>query len=94
MPNRIMLPQYWHSEPYSPTELKYETILKHLPLGDGDIESAGGVVQHYRDWLTHADGEVEAFIRAEVLKLFPDDHVMGEEEGGESGAPVFTSNLP
>jgi hypothetical protein len=55
MPNRIMLPQYWHSEAYSPTELKYETILNHLPLSNGDLESAGGVVQHYRDWVTHAD---------------------------------------
>jgi len=55
MPNRIMLPQYWHSEPYSPKELKYETILNHLPLSNGDLESAGGVVQHYRDWVTHAD---------------------------------------
>jgi putative CocE/NonD family hydrolase len=55
MPHRIMLPQYWHSEPYSPVELKYETILNHLPLMDGDLESAGGVVQHYRDWLSHPD---------------------------------------
>ena len=55
MPNRIMLPQYWHSEPYSPVELKYETILNHLPLRDGDLESAGGVVQHYRDWVAHPD---------------------------------------
>ncbi len=53
MPNRIMLPQYWHSEAYSPAELKYETILKHLPLKDGDLESAGYAVQHYRDWLAH-----------------------------------------
>lgn len=55
MPNRIMLPQYWHSENYAPPELKYDEILKHLPLKDGDLESAGGVVQHYRDWLAHPD---------------------------------------
>ena len=42
-----------------------------------------------QDWLTHADGEVEAFIRAEVLKRFPDDQVMGEEEGGENGSRLW-----
>ncbi|MCI0662737.1 MAG: CocE/NonD family hydrolase [Acidobacteria bacterium] len=53
MPNRIMLPQYWHAEKYSPVELKYGTILNHLPLKDGDLLSAGYAVQHYRDWLAH-----------------------------------------
>ena len=43
------------SETYSPPELKYETILKHLPLKDGDLESAGYAVQHYRDWVAHPD---------------------------------------
>ncbi len=53
MPNRIMLPQYWHTEKYTPTELKYETILQHLPLKEGDLRSAGYAVQHYRDWIAH-----------------------------------------
>ena len=53
MPNRIMLPQYWHTESYVPEELKYENILMHLPLKDGDLMSAGSVVQHYRDWIKH-----------------------------------------
>ncbi len=53
MPNRIMLPQYWHTEKYSPEELQYDTILKHLPLKDGDLQSAGYAVKHYRDWLAH-----------------------------------------
>ena len=53
MPNRIMLPQYWHTEAYMPQNLKYETILNHLPLKDGDLESAGYAVQHYRDWIKH-----------------------------------------
>lgn len=53
MPNRIMLPQYWHSEKYAPAELQYETILKHLPLKDGDLQSAGYAVKHYRDWVAH-----------------------------------------
>jgi putative CocE/NonD family hydrolase len=53
MPNRIMLPQYWHTEAYAPEELKYENILMHLPLKDGDLMAAGTAVQHYRDWIKH-----------------------------------------
>ena len=54
MPNRIMLPQYWHTEKYAPEELKYETILRHLPLNDIDLQNRGGqAVQHFRDWLKH-----------------------------------------
>jgi putative CocE/NonD family hydrolase len=53
MPNRIMLPQYWHTEAYAPEELKYENILMHLPLKDGDLMSAGTAVQYYRDWIKH-----------------------------------------
>ena len=79
MPHRIMLPQYWHSEPYSPVELKYETILNHLPLMDGDLESAGGVVQHYRDWLAHPDYD-------EYWRSISD-----EERFGNVKVPVFTS---
>ncbi|MBK9167090.1 MAG: CocE/NonD family hydrolase [Bryobacterales bacterium] len=53
MPNRIMLPQYWHTANFTPEELKYEQILYHLPLKDGDLRSANYGVQHYRDWLQH-----------------------------------------
>jgi len=53
MPNRIMLPQHWHTEAFMPEELKYENILMHLPLKDGDLQSAGYATQHYRDWLKH-----------------------------------------
>ncbi len=53
MPNRIMLPQYWHTEAFMPDNLKYQTILDHLPLKDGDLQSAGYAVQHYRDWIKH-----------------------------------------
>ena len=53
MPNRIMLPQYWHTEKWTPDELKYETILPHLPLGDIDLQSAGYAVPHFREWLKH-----------------------------------------
>jgi putative CocE/NonD family hydrolase len=53
MPNRIMLPQYWHTEAYAPPELKYERILKQLPLGELDQQAAGQVVPHWRDWIEH-----------------------------------------
>jgi putative CocE/NonD family hydrolase len=53
MPNRIMLPQYWHTESFTPEELKYENILMHLPLNTGDLKSAGYAVPHYRDWIKH-----------------------------------------
>ncbi|MBK9389135.1 MAG: CocE/NonD family hydrolase [Bacteroidetes bacterium] len=53
MPNRIMLPQYWHTESYMPENLKYENTLMHLPLNDMDMAYEGSPVQHYRDWLKH-----------------------------------------
>jgi uncharacterized protein len=53
MPNRIMLTQYWHTEAFSTEELKYDNILMHLPLKDGDLQSAGYATQHYRDWIQH-----------------------------------------
>ena len=53
MPNRIMLPQFWHTEAYAPPELKYETILKRLPLGELDQQAAGQVVPHWQDWIKH-----------------------------------------
>jgi uncharacterized protein len=53
MPKRIMQPQYFHTEAFSPEELRYANILPHLPLETGDLKSAGNVVQHYRDWLKH-----------------------------------------
>lgn len=42
-----------------------------------------------QDWLTAADGAVESLIRAEVLARFPDDTVLGEEEGGEAGDALW-----
>lgn len=53
MPNRIMLPQYWHTEAYTAEELRYEQILYHLPLRDGDLRASGYAVPHYRAWLEH-----------------------------------------
>ncbi|NOT62057.1 MAG: CocE/NonD family hydrolase [Acidobacteria bacterium] len=79
MPNRIMLPQYWHTEAFAPPELKYETILQHLPLQTGDQQSAGYAVQHYRDWLAHPG--YDAYWKA----------ISDEEQFGKLQVPVHTS---
>ena len=79
MPNRIMLPQYWHTENYAPPELQYETILKHLPLKDGDLQSAGYVVQHYRDWIAHPG--YDAYWK----------EISDEEQFSKINVPVHTS---
>ncbi len=39
----------------------------------------------HQDYLTATDGEVERFVRARLGEVFPDDTVMGEEEGGAIG---------
>lgn len=53
MPNRIMLPQYWHTEKWAPPELSYEKTLHHLPLSDIDLRSGHQAVPHFRDWVKH-----------------------------------------
>jgi len=53
MPWRIMLPQSSHTDQYVPPEWRYENVLKHLPLSDGDLLSTGQPVDHYRDWMKH-----------------------------------------
>lgn len=53
MPNRVMNPQYWHTEAWAPDELKYENIIWTLPLNRIDLESSGQKVGFFRDWLTH-----------------------------------------
>ena len=53
MPNRIMLPQYWHTESFSPPELHYDNILWSLPLSTADLRSAGYAVPHWRAWIQH-----------------------------------------
>lgn len=53
MPHRIMQPQYWHTEAFSPAELSYDRILWHTPLETGDLASSNTVVPHYRDWVKH-----------------------------------------
>jgi putative CocE/NonD family hydrolase len=53
MPNRIGLSQSWHTQRYMPEDLRYDRILTHLPLKDGDLKTGGYAVQHYRDWIQH-----------------------------------------
>ena len=76
-----------------PRELALHTIIKAagakaLALFN-DPDGLKISMKGAQDWLTHADGEVEAFIRAELHKLFPADSIMGEEEGGEDGAHLW-----
>lgn len=53
-----------------------------LFLGDG-LE-----IRHKADRtvVTQADTSIEAMVREQVAAAFPDDHVLGEEEGGEDRA--------
>lgn len=79
MPNRVMLPQWWHTGPAAADELRYEKILTHLPLGTGDLESAHYAVKHYRDWLTHES--YDAYWKA----------ISDEERFDQVQVPVHTS---
>ncbi|MDQ6619679.1 MAG: inositol monophosphatase [Pseudomonadota bacterium] len=38
-----------------------------------------------QDWVSEADRAVEALVRREIERRFPDDHFLGEEEGGSTG---------
>ncbi|MCU0248416.1 MAG: CocE/NonD family hydrolase [Bryobacter sp.] len=53
MPNRIMLPQFRHTEAYVPPEWRYDTLLSHLPLKTMDVAAQNYAVKHWRDWLEH-----------------------------------------
>jgi putative CocE/NonD family hydrolase len=53
MPLRIMYPQYWHTESYSPPELNYDSFLYHLPLLTLDLAASHFPVKHWRDWTRH-----------------------------------------
>ena len=53
MPLRIMYPQYWHTEAWTPPELRYENIIWGLPLTTLDMASSNFPVPHWREWLKH-----------------------------------------
>lgn len=49
-----------------------------------DRDRLGITMKGAQDWLTVADGAVEARFREKIAALFPGDGVMGEEQGGAS----------
>lgn len=52
-------------------------------------ESLGVTMKGDQDWLTVADGAVEAFLRERLAILFPHDAVIGEEGGGEASVATW-----
>ncbi|KRE14631.1 hypothetical protein ASE66_14850 [Bosea sp. Root483D1] len=52
-------------------------------------DSLGVSMKGAQDWLTVADGAVEAFLRERLAVLFPADAVIGEEGGGEAADAVW-----
>ena len=52
-------------------------------------DSLGITMKGEQDWLTVADGAVEAFLRERLAVLFPGDAVIGEEGGGEAADAVW-----
>jgi histidinol-phosphatase len=55
-------------------------------IGMGLFQGDGLLVRHKADRtvVTQADTSIEAMIREQVAAAFPDDHVLGEEEGGSA----------
>lgn len=52
--------------------------------------AAAGTLKSAQDWLTEADGAVEAFLSAELAALFPEDGFRGEETGqARPGTPTW-----
>ena len=47
-----------------------------------DRDKLGITMKGAQDWLTVADGKVEALFRERIAELFPGDGVLGEEQGG------------
>ena len=48
-----------------------------------------------QDFVSHADRAVEALIRAEIRREFPDDAFMGEESAaGPDGPPTSSAHCP
>jgi len=51
MPTGIMLPQTLHTADYVPEQLRYENILRTLPLMEMDLLSGNQPVRHWREWI-------------------------------------------
>ena len=58
--------------------------LAHSAFGRSALSMKG---RH--DHVTEMDGEVERFIRAAIAKRYPDDAIIGEEQGGHGGERVW-----
>lgn len=58
--------------------------LAHRGFGTSSTKMKG-----VHDVVTEMDGAVERFIRAEVAKRYPQDAVLGEEEGGATGEHLW-----
>ena len=58
--------------------------LAHTAFGQSATSMKG---RH--DVLTAMDGEVERFIRKAIVARYPDDAIIGEEEGGRAGDRVW-----
>ncbi len=52
-----------------------------------DLAGLGITMKGDQDWLTIADGAVETLFRELIAESFPEDAVMGEEQGGGDGVP-------
>ena len=74
MPFRIMQPQSYYTGPDAAPELRYEQILRHLPLETMDERAFNHPVRHWRDWVSHesydaywkAVSDEERFARVQV----------------------------
>ncbi|MBU3732854.1 MAG: inositol monophosphatase [Beijerinckiaceae bacterium] len=45
-----------------------------------------------QDWLTEADGAVETFLRQKIGQAFPNDQIVGEEQGGTGGDAMWIAD--
>ena len=52
-----------------------------------DLAGLGVTMKGDQDWLTIADGAVETLFRRLIAESFPEDAVMGEEQGGGESVP-------
>jgi myo-inositol-1(or 4)-monophosphatase len=55
----------------------------------GQTSRLGVKMKGRQDWLTEADGAVEALLRRRIAELFPNDGFLGEEGGGESAERLW-----
>ena len=78
MPYRIMQPQWYFTGPDAAPELRYEELLKHLPLETMDERAFNHPVKHWRDWVAHESYD-------EYWKAVSD-----EEKFAQVNVPVMT----